>query len=114
MIKFYHNNRCSKSRSALSILQESGLDFEIIYYLETPPTFEALAEIIQKLGIKPEELVRKTETIYQEQYKGKSFSDDEWIKAMVDNPSLIERPIVISGNRGVIARPTARIFEILD
>lgn len=113
MIKIYHNNRCSKSRSALTILQESGLDFEIIYYLETPPTFEELAEIIQKLGIKPEELLRKTEPIYVEHYKGKSLTDDEWIKAMVEKPNLIERPIVISGNKGVIARPAERIFEIV-
>jgi arsenate reductase len=113
MIKIYHNNRCSKSRSALTILQESGLDFEIIYYLETPPKFEELAEIIEKLGIKPEELLRKTEPIYLEHYKGKFLNDNEWIKAMTENPNLIERPIVISGNKGVIARPTARIFEIL-
>ncbi|MCZ4244242.1 arsenate reductase (glutaredoxin) [Pedobacter punctiformis] len=114
MIKIYHNNKCSKSRSALSILNESGKDFELINYLQQPPTAEELATIINKLGIKPFELIRKGEAIYTEKYKGKDLSDAQWIEAMVQNPVLIERPIIVSGDQAVIARPTEKIYEILD
>jgi len=113
MITIYHNNRCTKSRCALEELEKSGQDFEVIYYLETPPGKAELKEIISKLGIKPLELIRKGENIFTENYKGKSLSDEEWIDAMIAHPILIERPIVISENKAVIARPTEKIKEIL-
>ncbi|WP_231424045.1 arsenate reductase (glutaredoxin) [Pedobacter sp. Leaf250] len=113
MIQIYHNNRCTKSRQALHELENTGKDFEVIYYLETPPTKIQLAELIKKLGVKPFELIRKTEKIYIDNFKGKTLSDSEWIDAMVENPILIERPIVISGDKAVIARPTERIDEII-
>ncbi|RZL55715.1 MAG: arsenate reductase (glutaredoxin) [Pedobacter sp.] len=113
MIQIYHNNRCTKSRQALQELENSNRDFEVIYYLETPPNRAQLTELIKKLTIKPFELIRKTEKIYIENYKGKNLSDLEWIDAMVKNPVLIERPIIISGDKAVIARPTERIKEIL-
>nr|WP_315424874.1 arsenate reductase (glutaredoxin) [uncultured Pedobacter sp.] len=113
MITIYHNNRCTKSRSALEELQKSGKDFEVIYYLETPPGKAELKEIISKLGIKPLELIRKGEKIFAENYKGKNLSDEEWIDAMITHPILIERPIIISGDQAVIARPTEKIKEIL-
>ncbi|SDJ74903.1 arsenate reductase [Pedobacter sp. ok626] len=113
MIKIYHNNRCSKSRCALAVLEESGEEFEIVNYLEAAPTAEELRSIISKLGIRAHELVRKTEAIYKEKYKGKELSDEEWIAAMVIDPILIERPILVSGDRAVVARPTEKIHEIL-
>ena len=113
MIKIYHNNRCTKSRCALQELEQSGQAFEIVYYLETPPDKNELEEIIRKLGIKPSELIRKTEKIYIENYKGKSLTEDEWIGAMIKYPILIERPIIISENKAVVARPTEKIYEIL-
>lgn len=113
MITIYHNNRCTKSRCALEELQKSGKDFEVIYYLETPPSKAELKEIISKLGIKPLELIRKGEKIFTENYKGKNLSDEEWIDVMIARPILIERPIVISENKAVIARPTEKIREIL-
>lgn len=113
MIKIYHNNRCSKSRSALVELQKSGKDFEVVYYLETPPDKAELKETITKLGIKPLELIRKGEKIFTENYKGKNLSDEEWMDAMVEHPILIERPIIIAENKAVIARPTEKIQEIL-
>jgi arsenate reductase len=113
MIRIYHNNRCTKSRCALEELTKSGQAFEVIYYLETPPNKAELKEIIRKLGIKPLELIRKTEKIYTEHYKGKTLSDEEWIDAMIEHPILIERPIVISEDKAVIARPTEKIHEIL-
>jgi len=113
MIQIYHNNRCTKSRQALKELENSNRDFEVIYYLETPPNRAQLTELLKKLAIKPFELIRKTEKIYIENYKGKNLTDLEWIDAMVKNPVLIERPIIVSGDKAVIARPTERIKEIL-
>jgi len=113
MIQIYHNNRCTKSRQALQELEKSGQAFEVIYYLETPPAKAQLEELIKKLNIKPFELIRKGEKIYTENYKGKTLSDAEWIDAMVENPILIERPIIVSENKAIIARPTERIKEIL-
>jgi len=113
MIQIYHNNRCTKSRQALLELENSGQAFEVIYYLETPPNKAQLEELIKKLNIKPFELIRKGEKIYTENYKGKALSDSEWINVMVKNPILIERPILASGNKAVIARPTEKIKEIL-
>jgi len=114
MIKIYHNNRCSKSRCALAVLEESGQDFEVVNYLEAVPTVAELTGIVEKLGIKAEDLVRKTETVYKEKYKGKILSEPEWILAMVENPMLIERPILVSGDRAVIGRPTEKVNDILS
>lgn len=95
-------------------LENSGKAFEVIYYLETPPGKSELEEIIRKLGIKPLELIRKGEKVFTENYKGKTLTDEEWIDVMVAHPILIERPIIISGEQAVIARPTEKIKEILD
>ena len=113
MIKIYHNNRCSKSRMGLKLLEESGKNFEIINYLEHIPSKETLKNIINLLKIKPIELVRKNEVIWKEQYKGKDLSANEIIDAMIANPKLIERPIVINGTKAVIGRPTDKISEII-
>lgn len=113
MITIYHNSRCSKSRQGIQILEESGKDFEIVKYLENIPTEEELTEIINYLGIKPIDLVRKNETIWKENYKGKDLSDQELIKAMVENPKLIERPIVINNKKAVIGRPPEKILDII-
>ncbi|WP_406683939.1 arsenate reductase (glutaredoxin) [Seonamhaeicola sp. MEBiC1930] len=114
MIKIYHNNRCSKSRLGLAALEEAGKDFEIIKYLENIPSKEELQEIINLLGIKPIELIRKNEAIWKQNYKGKDLSESEIITAMIENPKLIERPIVINGDRAVIGRPTEKIFDIIS
>ncbi|CAM1349143.1 arsenate reductase (glutaredoxin) [Tenacibaculum crassostreae] len=113
MIKIYHNNRCSKSRCGLEILENSGKEFEIVKYLENTPSEEELIEIINLLNISPIQLVRKNEQIWKDNFKGKELSDSEVIKAMVDNPKLIERPIVINGNKAVIGRPPETIKEII-
>lgn len=113
MIRIYHNNRCSKSRCALTVLEDSGKEFEVINYLESVPTADELSAIIAKLGISPYELVRKSEAIYKEKYKGRELSDEEWIVAMIENPILIERPILISDDLAVIARPTEKIYDLL-
>jgi len=113
MIKIYHNPRCSKSRQGLEILENSGKEFEIIKYLENIPTYSELSSIIDKLQIKPIDLVRKNETIWKENYKGKELSDKEIISAMIQEPKLIERPIVINGNKAVIGRPLENISTII-
>ncbi|RSC93847.1 arsenate reductase (glutaredoxin) [Tenacibaculum singaporense] len=113
MIKIYHNPRCSKSRQGLEIIENSGKEFETVKYLDTIPSEEELKEIINLLNISPIDLVRKNEKIWKEEYKGKELSDAEIIKAMVDNPKLIERPIVINGNKAVIGRPPENIKEII-
>ena len=113
MIKIYHNNRCSKSRCALVALEESGKEYQVINYLETVPTAGELRVIIEKLGIKAHDLIRKNESIYIQQYKGKDLSEEAWIEAMLAHPILIERPIIVDGERAVIARPAEKISEIL-
>jgi len=113
MIKIYHNTRCRKSREGLEIIKNSGKDFEIIEYLKKPLTFNQLKEIISLLKIEPIELIRKNETDWKTNFKGKDLSKDEIIKAMVDYPKLIERPIVINNNKAVLGRPPEKIKTIL-
>ncbi|PHQ30204.1 arsenate reductase (glutaredoxin) [Leeuwenhoekiella nanhaiensis] len=112
MLKIYHNPRCRKSREGLAILEESGQDFEIVKYLDTPPSYLELAAILGKLNLKPIELVRKNEAIWKEQFKGKELSDEEIIQAMVDHPKLIERPIVVKNNEAVLGRPPESISKL--
>ena len=113
MLKIYYNPRCSKSRQGLSLLEESGKEFEVVKYLEDVPSEKELREITDLLGISPIELVRKNESIWKDNYKGKDLSDADIIKAMAENPKLIERPIVISGKKAVIGRPPENIKSVL-
>ena len=113
MIKIYHNNRCSKSRSALEFLVNSGKEFEIIKYLEDVPTKKELQELIKMLNIEPIDLVRKNEAIWKSEYKNKELTKDAIIDAMLTHPKLIERPIVVNGNHAVICRPTENINKVL-
>lgn len=113
MITIYHNPRCSKSREGLSIVENSGREFCVVNYVNTPLTEDELSEIISKLGIAPIELVRKNEAVWKENYKDKKISDSEIIAAMVKHPNLIERPIVVSGNKAVVGRPPEKIKDIL-
>ncbi len=113
MIKIYHNNRCSKSRIGLKLLEDSGKEFQVVNYLENTPDANELKKMISMLGIKPIELVRKNESIWKENFKNKKLTDAEIIDLMVQNPKLIERPIVINGNKAVIGRPSEKIIDIL-
>lgn len=112
-IKVLHNSRCGKSRDSLKILDEKGINYEVIEYLKNTPSAKELKDIIKKLGIKPEALIRKGESIYKTEFKDKKFSDDEWINIMVKNPILIERPIIISGNKAIIGRPPEKVLELI-
>ena len=113
MIKIYHNPRCRKSREGLAILENSGKEFQIIKYLEHNLTEKELNEIINLLNISPIGLVRKTEKIWKENYKGKELSDKQIITAMLKYPKLIERPIVVNNKKAVIGRPSEEITKII-
>ena len=113
VIAIYHNPRCGKSRGALAILEEKGIAPTIVEYLTTPPTKEELHAIVKKLGIEPEQLVRKREEVYKKKFAGKTLSDDQWLDAMAKYPILIERPIVVRGGRAIIGRPPEKVLEIL-
>ena len=113
MIKIYHNPRCRKSREGLAILVESKKEFAIIKYLDTIPSEKELSDILNLLGLSPIQLVRKSEKIWKDNYKGKDLTDSEIRKAMIENPKLIERPIVVNGNKAVIGRPPSTILEII-
>ena len=112
-MKIYHNPRCSKSRQGLQILEASKLKFETINYLKKPTSVKELTELIGLLGISPIDLVRKNEAIWKEKFKGKQLSASEIITAMVENPKLIERPIVVHNNKAIIGRPPELIKTIL-
>ncbi len=108
----YHNPRCSKSRMALQYLEAEGKTFDVVEYLKEIPSAEVLDDVLNKLGMEPEELLRKNEADFKENFKGKDLSRAEWIDAMRTFPKLIERPIVIKGDRAVVARPTEKIVEL--
>lgn len=110
-IVIYHNPRCTKSRETLALIEKKKP--EIVDYLKTPPTKEELKVILKKLGIKAEDLVRKQEALFAVKFKGKKLSEEKWIDVMVKNPALIERPIVVKGNKAVIGRPPENVLALL-
>ena len=112
-LRVYHNARCSKSRSACQLLEDRGLAFEVVEYLKTPPSRDELAAVLAKLGMTAEALVRKGEDIYKAEFKGRSLTEAEWLDALVAHPALIERPIVVCGERAVIGRPPEKVLELL-
>lgn len=113
-VTIYHNPRCSKSRQTLALLEEQGAAAEIIFYLENPPSTDELKNILGMLGKAPRELMRKGEAAYKELGLGDgSLSDEALIKAMAQNPILIERPIVVNGNKAAIGRPPESVLDIL-
>ncbi|HWK75874.1 MAG TPA: arsenate reductase (glutaredoxin) [Povalibacter sp.] len=109
----YHNPKCSKSRATLALLQQHGIEPKVVEYLKTPPSAAELESILGKLGIAPEQLVRKGEDVYKSKYAGRQLSDAQWIEALVADPILIERPIVVSGGRAVLGRPPENVEQLL-
>ena len=105
MIQIFHNPRCSKSRAGLDYLKTKGGEFEIVDYLKTGLTIEILQQIIQRLNVKPLELVRIQEEYFKQQLKGKIFSDEEWIQIIIENPKLLKRPIIVNKYKAVWADP---------
>lgn len=113
-VTIYHNPRCSKSRQTLALLEERGVAFDVVRYLETPPSASALKSILSKLDMRPRDIIRKGEAPYKElglDDAGKT--DAALIKAMAENPILIERPIVVSGDKAAMGRPPEAVLTIL-
>ena len=113
MTTLYHNPRCSKSRQALQVLQQANEPVEIVLYLKDSLSEDALKKILQQIGVSAIDLVRKNETIWKENYKSKTLTEDELITAMVNNPKLIERPIAIKNAKAVIGRPPQEVLKVL-
>lgn len=114
MVTLYHNPRCSKSREALNLLREQGQEPEVVLYLETPPNVKTLKALLGKLGINARDLLRKGEDAYKElNLADEKLSEAALIKAMVENPKLIERPIAINGDKAVIGRPPENVLQII-
>jgi len=113
-VTLYHNPRCSKSRQTLALLQERGLNPDVVEYLKTPPSVAELKRILKKLGLPARDVVRRCEPAYAELgLKGRDVSEAELIAAMAANPILIERPIVVAGDRAAIGRPPDAVLTIL-
>ena len=112
-MKIYHNPRCSKSRQTLALLQENGIEPDVVLYLDNIITSNELRSLLAKLGISPMQLVRKGETVWKEKYKDMELSDDQVIEAMIANPKLIERPIVVKDELAVLGRPPENILELI-
>ncbi len=114
-ITIYHNPRCSKSRQTLALLEEGGASPELVLYLDTPPSEVEIRGLLAKLGLSPRELMRKGEEVYKEKgLADDSLSEEQLIAAMSAHPILIERPIVVSGDRAVLGRPPENVLDLLD
>lgn len=113
MIQIYHNPRCGKSRNCVTFISDKKLDASIIKYLETTPTVQEIKDILLKLNFKPIQLVRVKESIWIENYKNKSLTDEAIIQAIVTHPILIERPIVIKGDKAIIGRIPEEVAQFI-
>lgn len=113
-VRIYHNARCSKSRAACELVAARGIAAEIVNYLETPPDRAELRALLDKLRMPPAGLVRRGEALFKEHYAGRTLSDEEWLDALIAHPILIERPIVVCGDRAVLGRPPEKVAELLD
>ena len=114
-VTIFHNPRCSKSRQTLELLRDKGIEPEIVEYLKSPPTTDRLKEILRALALAPRELMRQKETAYQELgLADPALSEDALIAAMVENPILIERPIVLAKGKAALGRPPEQVLEILE
>lgn len=112
MITIYHNPRCKKSRAGLEFLKSKTNDFTIVEYLKNPIDEGELEKLLAKLNKKPQEMIRTQEAVYKQNFKGKDFTDKEWVKIMVENPKLIKRPIVVKDNKAVWGDPAENINEL--
>lgn len=112
-MKIYHNPRCSKSREGLKYLEEKGFEIEVIDYMKTGISASEIKEFLSKSGLKVADIIRTNEDLYKEQYKGKELSSEEWISVLVENPKLIQRPLVIKGTHAVLARPAEEIQKLI-
>ena len=114
-VTIYHNPRCSKSRQTLKLITEQNIEPEIIEYLKTPPSAAEIRNLLKLLKLSPREIMRKGEAVYKSMdLDNPEMGDDDLINAMLANPILIERPIVICGNQAVIGRPPEKVINIIS
>jgi arsenate reductase len=113
MYKIYHNPRCKKSRAGLQYLKDKGIEPEVVEYLKEPLSEEELKDLLVRLHKKPDGIIRKQEALFKSDLKGKNFNDDEWVKILLENPKLIQRPIVVKGPKAVIGDPASNIDALL-
>lgn len=113
MLKIYHNSRCRKSREGLEYLKSKTSDYEIIEYLKTGLSKDILKEILLKSNLKPVDLVRKQEELYKKELKGKEFTDEEWIQIIIENPKLLQRPLIVGKHKAVLAQPAEKADEVI-
>lgn len=112
MIKIYHNPRCRKSRAGLQYLEGKGVEFEVVEYLKNEISEEELKDVLIKMNVTPSEIIRTQEEIYKKQFKGKNFTDEEWIKILIENPKLIKRPLIVKGYKAVWADPPENMEKL--
>jgi len=113
-VRIYHNPNCTKCRLTMGILDDKGIDTTVVEYLNTPPNKDELSEVLDLLDLEPRELMRKHEAPYTENnLDDAALTREQLIQAMIDHPILIERPIVINGNKATIGRPPEKVLEIL-
>ncbi len=113
MIKIYHNPRCKKSRAGLQYLREKGIEPEVIEYLKNPLSEADVKDLLVRLHKKPTEIIRTQEAIYKSDFKGRNFTDDEWVKILLEYPKLIQRPIVVKGPKAILGDPASEIDVLL-
>ncbi len=112
MLKIYHNPRCKTSRAGLEVLKASGKEFEIVEYLKMPLTANEIRSLIRKTGLQAKDVVRTQEAYYKENLKGKNLTEEQWIEAITIEPKLLQRPIVETDHKAVIAKPVENIHSL--
>ncbi|MBE9480295.1 MAG: arsenate reductase (glutaredoxin) [Bacteroidetes bacterium] len=113
ILTIYHNPRCRKSRAGLQYLQDKGLEVKIVNYIRNPVSEAELTDILIKMNKKPKDIIRTQEAIYKSNFKGKNFTDYEWIKILIENPKLIQRPIVVKGYKAILAQPPEEVDKLI-
>ncbi len=113
MIKIFHNPRCKKSCEGLKYLQKKNVEFQVIKYIEEGLTKEQMDEILLKINCRPIDIIRTQEEYYKKELKGKKFSDNEWVKIIIENPKLLQRPIIIGKYKAILANPANLVDSLL-
>lgn len=114
MVKVLHNNSCSKSRAILEYLDENGVPFEVIDFVQNPLSMQEMKTVLKKLGMEVHEIIRKNENLYREKFAGKDFTDEEWMQILIDNPELMQRPILIKSSVAMIGRPIENVKFFIE
>ncbi|MCD6062991.1 MAG: arsenate reductase [Flavipsychrobacter sp.] len=112
-VTIYHNGECSKCKETNELLKSKGYDIEYRFYLLDRPTETELREVLSKLHMEPSQILRRGEPLFAEKYEGKELTEDQWLQVILDNPVLMQRPIVVNGDTAVIARPPEKVLDIL-